>query len=95
MDGQNPAPPKKPWNDDSPENTNKQGFPMGSKWVRIGFRPSTVVHVCRWPQARGLPFGLPGPGPQRAGAFRRRLAGAGAAAADAPQGRRGAAPAAR
>ena len=29
------APPKKPWNDDSPVNTNKQWFPMVSKWCRI------------------------------------------------------------
>ena len=35
VDGRNPAPPKKPWNDDSLENTNKQGFPIVSKWCRI------------------------------------------------------------
>ena len=35
MDGRNPAPPKKPWNDDSPANTNKQWFLMVSKWCRI------------------------------------------------------------
>ena len=28
VDGRNPAPPKKPWNDDSPVNTNKQRFPL-------------------------------------------------------------------
>ena len=32
------APPKKPWNDESPVNTNKQWFPNGA-----GFRPSTWV----------------------------------------------------
>ena len=35
MEGRNPAPPKKPWNDDSPVNTNNQWFPMVSKWCRI------------------------------------------------------------
>ena len=35
VDGRNPAPPKKPWNDDSPVNTNKQWFPMVSKWCRV------------------------------------------------------------
>ena len=35
VDGRNPAPPKKPWNDDSPVNTNTQWFPMVSKWCRI------------------------------------------------------------
>ena len=28
VDGQNPAPPKNPWNEDSPVNTNEQWFPM-------------------------------------------------------------------
>ena len=28
------APPKKPWNDDSPVSTSKQWFPMVSKWCR-------------------------------------------------------------
>ena len=35
MDGQNPAPPKKPWNGDSPVNSNKQWFPIVSTWCRI------------------------------------------------------------
>ena len=35
VDGQDPAPPKKPWNDDSPVNTNKLSFVMVSKWCRI------------------------------------------------------------
>ena len=35
VDGQNPAPPKKCWNDDSPQNTNEQGFPMVAKWCRM------------------------------------------------------------
>ena len=35
VDGRNPAPPKKPWNDDSLVNANKQWFPMASKWCRI------------------------------------------------------------
>ena len=38
VDGRNFAPPNKPWNDDSPVNTNKKSFPM----VRNGFCPSTV-----------------------------------------------------
>ena len=35
MDEGNPAPPKKPWKDDSPVNTNNQWFPIDSKWCRI------------------------------------------------------------
>ena len=36
MDGRNPAPPKKPWNDDSPlKNPNDKWLPMVSKWCRI------------------------------------------------------------
>ena len=35
VDGPNAAPPKKPWNDDSPANTNEQWFPIASKWCRI------------------------------------------------------------
>ena len=40
VDGRNPAPPRKPWNDD----TNK---PLGFPWIRsgAGFRPSTVFLV--------------------------------------------------
>ena len=34
MDGRNPAPPKKPWNGDSPANTNKRWPPMVSTWCR-------------------------------------------------------------
>ena len=40
MDGRNPAPPKKPWHDDSPVNTNKQRFPMVSSGA--GICPPTV-----------------------------------------------------
>ena len=29
--------PKKPWNDDSPVNTNKPRFPMISKWCEMDF----------------------------------------------------------
>ena len=43
VDGQNPAPPKKPWNNDSPVNTNKQRFPMVSKWCRISSNHSMKV----------------------------------------------------
>ena len=48
--GRNPAPPKKPWNDDSLVNTNKQGF----SWFQdvAGFRPSTV-----YPPNQTYPFG--------------------------------------
>ena len=35
VDGRNPAPPKKPCDDDPPVNTNKQWFPILSKWCRI------------------------------------------------------------
>ena len=35
VDGQNPAPPKNPWNDGSLVNTNRPWFPMVSKWCRI------------------------------------------------------------
>ena len=35
MDGRSPAVPKKPWNVDSPVNTNKQWFPMVSNWCII------------------------------------------------------------
>ena len=38
VDGQNPAPPKRPWHDDSPVNINiinKQWFPISPKWCRI------------------------------------------------------------
>ena len=43
MDGRNPEPPKKPWGDASPVNTNKQWFPMVSKWCRIS---STHSRLC-------------------------------------------------
>ena len=35
MDGQNPAPPRRPWNDHFPVNTSKYWLPMVSKWCRI------------------------------------------------------------
>ena len=40
VDGRNPAPRKKPWNDDFSGNTTKNGFP----WFQsgAGFRASTV-----------------------------------------------------
>ena len=37
MDGQDPAPPKKPWNDDSAVNTNTCWFPMVLKWCEMDF----------------------------------------------------------
>ena len=42
MDGRNPAPPQRPWNDDSPVNTNK---PWLQPWFKsgAGFCPSTVA----------------------------------------------------
>ena len=45
----NPAPRKKPWNDDSPVNTNKQWFPMVSKWCRISSIHSvnSLAHLAR------------------------------------------------
>ena len=39
VDGRNPAPPKKPWNDDSPANTNT---PWVSHGFEAGCRPSTA-----------------------------------------------------
>ena len=38
VDGRNPAPPKRPWNDGSAVNTNKQRFPMVSKLCRVSSR---------------------------------------------------------
>ena len=37
VDGRNPAPPKKPWNDDSLVNDNQQWFPMVLKWCEMDF----------------------------------------------------------
>ena len=43
VDGRNPAPPKKPWKDDSLVNTNKRyGFNHSFQVVRNGFRPSDM-----------------------------------------------------
>ena len=39
VDGRNPAPPKKPWNDNSPVNTNKQWVSLVSAWCRISSIP--------------------------------------------------------
>ena len=50
VDGRNP-PPKKPWNDDSLVNTNKQWFPHGFQVVRSGFCPSTVGKLALQPFA--------------------------------------------
>ena len=48
VDGRNPAPPNKPWHDDSPVNTNQQRFqpwfPRGA-----GFCPSTVCSFLGMP----------------------------------------------
>ena len=33
------APPKKPWHDDSPVNTNRPWIPMVSKWFEMDFVP--------------------------------------------------------
>ena len=43
MDGRNPAPPKKPWNDDSPVNANEQWFATVSKWCRISSIHSIIL----------------------------------------------------
>ena len=43
VDGRNPAPPKKPRNDDPPVNANKHWFPMGSIWCRIPSIHSTTL----------------------------------------------------
>ena len=37
------APPQTPWNDDSPVNTNKQWFPMHSKWSERILSTRTIV----------------------------------------------------
>ena len=42
VDGRNPAPPQRPWKDDSPVNTNKQWLPWFPSGAVDGFRPSTV-----------------------------------------------------
>ena len=42
VDGRNPAPPKKPWNDDSPRTYQQTMVSHGFQVVRNGFRPSTV-----------------------------------------------------
>ena len=45
VDGRNPAPPKRPWRDDSPANTNKRyGFNHGFQLVRNGFRNHPQYH---------------------------------------------------
>ena len=72
VDGRNPAPPKKPWNDDSHVNDDKQWFPMVSSWCRS--LPTHRMWAC-------LPIGNPQMGcfsvcfplnlPQR-GALRKR-----------------------
>ena len=43
VDGQNPAPPKKPWNDDSPIPTNNDfpWFQGGAKWI-------STIHSRNW-----------------------------------------------
>ena len=53
VDGRNPTPPKKPWNDDSPVNTNKQWLPMVSKWCRISSIHSMAMGHNQW-----LHFGM-------------------------------------
>ena len=37
VDGRNPAPPQRPWKDDSPVNTNKEWLPMISKKCEMDF----------------------------------------------------------
>ena len=59
VDGQTPAPPKKPWNDDSPVNTNNCGFPGFQSGA--GFRLPTVGLIPKvedgWKKGWS-PFGL-------------------------------------
>ena len=45
VDGQNPAPPKKPRENDCPVNTNKQWFPVVSKWCRISSTHSITERI--------------------------------------------------
>ena len=45
VDGRNPAPPKKPWNDDFPVETKQTVGSSGFKVVRNEFRPSTWIPV--------------------------------------------------
>ena len=54
VDGRNPAPPKTPWNDDSPVNTNKPmvKFQPCFKVVRNGFRNHPQLWVWLWDQTR-------------------------------------------
>ena len=45
VDGRNLAPPKEPWNDDFPANTNKQWSPMDSKWCEMDFVHPYYGHI--------------------------------------------------
>ena len=56
VDGRIPAPPKKPWNDDSPYKYQQTMFPTGS-FFGAGFRPPTVVSLY-FIFARGLNLAL-------------------------------------
>ena len=49
VDGRNPALPKKPWNDYSPANANKQWLAMESTWCRI-----SAIHSMVPPRGRSI-----------------------------------------
>ena len=54
VDGQNPAPLQKPWNDDYLVNTSKLWFPMVSKWCRISSIHSSELNSLKPAQDGGL-----------------------------------------
>ena len=45
MDGRNPAPPKKPWSDDSPVNTKRHRCPFGRKIEGPGFPGGSINYA--------------------------------------------------
>ena len=56
VDGRNPAPPKKPWNDDSPVNTNQPWFLIVSIWCEgISSIHSMICVLCLQRSAGLLP----------------------------------------
>ena len=62
VDGQNPAPPKKPWNVDSPVNSNNQcflWFQRGAKWISQAYAAFTggMESETTW-IAKLLPFSV-------------------------------------
>ena len=57
--GRNPAPPKNPWNDDSPVNPNKQWLPIISKWCETDFEDPSTVWASHWQISQAYPGASP------------------------------------